>query len=387
MENVSSRSTLTKIIELLCYAALLGLSVASSFYQIPIHVNLAVFSMGIIYLGSNRSLDELIFEIEKVVKKEGGSSKIETMSKSDALQFPIFAGAMLGGLYVLIKYFGKEIVNQLLLGYIAIGSTTGFKTLLLAMTFEKLKSLDHHKLVDINTKYFSLTVTPLDLISFGISCISCAFYVLSKSWIYNNVLAIVFCIHALQFIFLGNFQIGMILLGLLFFYDIFFVFGTDIMVTVAKSIDAPIKLMFPKDITAEEWQYSILGLGDIVIPGVFMSLCLRFDYLKNLKLKEALEYCEKEKDAFKKIPDFLRRKAAECSKHYFIAVQVGYLIAIIATVVVMLIFEHGQPALLYLVPGCILSVVLTSLAKGEFSHLMEFNEEEYLRKKEEGKSD
>ena len=27
-----------------------------------------------------------------------------------------------------------------------------------------------------------------------------------------------------------------------FFYDIFFVFGTDVMITVAKSIDAPIKL-------------------------------------------------------------------------------------------------------------------------------------------------
>jgi minor histocompatibility antigen H13 len=37
----------------------------------------------------------------------------------------------------------------------------------------------------------------------------------------------------------------MLMLWGLFFYDIFWVYGTDVMLTVAKSIDAPIKLMFP----------------------------------------------------------------------------------------------------------------------------------------------
>jgi len=115
------------------------------------------------------------------------------------------------------------------------------------------------------------------------SIISVTFYVWSKSWIYNNLLAVVFCVHALQFIFMGNFKTGALLLTLLFFYDIFFVFGTDVMVTVAKNIDAPIKLQFPRDLSTTPPQYSILGLGDIVIPGIFMSLCLRFDVLKNLE--------------------------------------------------------------------------------------------------------
>lgn len=55
--------------------------------------------------------------------------------------------------------------------------------------------------------------------------------------------------------------------GGLFLYDIFWVFGTDVMVTVAKAFDAPVKLLFPRDIFAQESQYSMLGLGDIVIPG------------------------------------------------------------------------------------------------------------------------
>jgi hypothetical protein len=40
---------------------------------------------------------------------------------------------------------------------------------------------------------------------------------------------------------LGSFKIGCTLLWGLFLYDIFWVFGTDVMVTVAKSFDAPIK--------------------------------------------------------------------------------------------------------------------------------------------------
>jgi hypothetical protein len=45
------------------------------------------------------------------------------------------------------------------------------------------------------------------------------------------------------------------------------VFGTDVMVTVAKSFDAPVKLLWPKDLFAEQLHFSMLGLGDIVIPG------------------------------------------------------------------------------------------------------------------------
>ena len=44
---------------------------------------------------------------------------------------------------------------------------------------------------------------------------------------------------------LPSFKVGAILLWGLFFYDIFWVYGTDVMITVAKNFDAPIKLLFP----------------------------------------------------------------------------------------------------------------------------------------------
>ena len=52
----------------------------------------------------------------------------------------------------------------------------------------------------------------------------------------------------------------------LFFYDIFWVYGTDVMLTVAKNLNAPIKLLFPIDLWADPPKMSLLGLGDIVIP-------------------------------------------------------------------------------------------------------------------------
>ncbi len=52
-----------------------------------------------------------------------------------------------------------------------------------------------------------------------------------------------------------------------------------VQVTVAKSFDAPIKLLFPRvlDLAEAKAPFSMLGLGDIVIPGIFVAIVLRYD--------------------------------------------------------------------------------------------------------------
>lgn len=244
------------------------------------------------------------------------------------------------------------------------------------------------RLLNLKNSYFELTVTAFDIVCLILSAIQVAIYIISKSWIYNNILAIVFCIHALQFLFLGNFKNGAILLSLLFFYDIFFVFGTDVMLTVAKNIDAPIKLQFPRDLTADPPVYSILGLGDIVLPGVFMSLCLRFDFLKNLNIGKFSDLAEGERKGkydTNSMVKYLIATSNGASKWYFISVIIGYLVAIFTTVVIMIIFDHGQPALLYLVPGCLLSVAVCALVRGEIKQVIEFSEEKFFPQEDEKK--
>merc|ERR1712146_362286 len=63
------------------------------------------------------------------------------------------------------------------------------------------------------------------------------------AWLANNIVGMAFAINALSLIHLGSYWNGMLLLIGLFFYDIFWVFGTPVMVSVAKNFDAPIKLL------------------------------------------------------------------------------------------------------------------------------------------------
>lgn len=66
-------------------------------------------------------------------------------------------------------------------------------------------------------------------------------YYFFQHWITNNIFGLAFAVNGIEFLHLNNIKIGCILLCGLFVYDIFWVFGTNVMVTVAKSFDAPIK--------------------------------------------------------------------------------------------------------------------------------------------------
>lgn len=122
--------------------------------------------------------------------------------------------------------------------------------------------------------------TTVDVFSLVFSALFSAWYLWKKHWIANNVLGLAFSINGIELLHLNTILNGCILLGGLFIYDIFWVFGTDVMVTVAKSFEAPIKLVFPQDFLVNGVfgsHFFMLGLGDIVVPGIFISLLLRYD--------------------------------------------------------------------------------------------------------------
>jgi len=134
----------------------------------------------------------------------------------------------------------------------------------------------------------------MNLISFTIALIPMMLYLCTKHWLLNNVFGIAFSITGISSLNLPNFKVGFILLWGLFFYDIFWVYGTDVMVSVAQNIDAPIKLSFPADMAAIPPKFSMLGLGDIVIPGIFVALCLKFDIDTGLGIKKKSEKLNKD---------------------------------------------------------------------------------------------
>ena len=100
------------------------------------------------------------------------------------------------------------------------------------------------------------------------------------------------------------------------------------------------QVLAPRDIHNADAGFSMLGLGDIVIPGIFISLALRYDFSSYVRR------------TLKRNPDARPSAADSYSKPYFLAVMVAYIGGLATTVAVMHIFEAAQPALLYLSPAC-----------------------------------
>ena len=63
-----------------------------------------------------------------------------------------------------------------------------------------------------------------------------------KPWYLTNLMGFGFAYGSLQLLSPTTFWTGTLILCALFFYDIYFVFFTPMMVTVAKTLDVPIKL-------------------------------------------------------------------------------------------------------------------------------------------------
>jgi minor histocompatibility antigen H13 len=181
------------------------------------------------------------------------------------------------------------------------------------------------------------------------------------------------------------------------------------MVTVAKSLDVPIKLMFPRPAAADDLSgipsHAMLGLGDIVLPGM-IGLALRFDlylfYLRRQKripsIKEGGEDTVEKPQYFSLAgrwsdhfwthslfgrPLWVASTAQDSKpeapftfpKTYFTAAMVGYVLGLFATLGVMMIWNHAQPALLYLVPGVLGSLWLTALVRGETDLMWNYTED------------
>ncbi|KAF9368841.1 hypothetical protein CPB97_004212 [Podila verticillata] len=211
----------------------------------------------------------------------------------------------------------------------------------------------HLNLTKKKKELYSAKFTVIHLFMMVASILLSGYYVATK---------ICFALNAIQLLALDSFKTGMILLSGLFLYDIFWVFGTEVMVSVAKNFDAPVKVIFPRlffGLPADQaYQFAMLGLGDIVIPGVFVALCLRFDQhlagTKNPNLGRSTRF----------------------SKPYFTACFIAYALGLGTTIYVMHTFKAAQPALLYLSPACILSVLFTGVARGEIKDVFAYTSEE-----------
>ena len=345
---------------------------------IPIHpaIMTAVSTCFLVYVGCTFSTKICLISGDK--EKEG----IETMKQKDAWLFPLIGSAVLFGLYLLFKFFNEKYLNLLLHIYFTLIGAFSIGQLIEEKIIDKepFKKMGNEDLIKIpKIPYFNpegSKITKLNIITFTLGLSIGILYFIRKNWILNNILGMAFSIFGIENLMLGEYKVGLILLSLLFFYDIFWVFYTPVMVSVAKNIEGPVKLMFPKlqaDIEKmrkekgndneyagkayDPREYNMIGLGDIVIPGVYVALMLRFDIYLYKKAKKDIS------------------KFGFSNMKYFIITFAFYNLGIIITLSSMYFFNHAQPALLYLVPCTLLSSTLLALQKREIKLLWKFNEE------------
>ncbi|XP_026191322.1 signal peptide peptidase [Cyclospora cayetanensis] len=398
-----------------CFACLAVVMAASWVSPLPVLLQMGLYTAPIIYVGSHLSLKQN--EVDAITGEK--VNRGESMDRTDAMLFPVFGSIALFSLYLAYKFLGAVWVNMLLtlylsgVGLVALGETIfAVARPLCSPSFhddswfvvhlpnrllwirqwlagasakseqpqqqegEEAKE-EKGKGEDKKTKEkeeameepheqrgaadLTWRFSPLWVLSHLAALGICGLWLVTKHWALHNILAIAFCIQAIAIVSVGSFGVASILLCGLFVYDVFWVFGTEVMVSVAKAFEGPAKLIFPVQLSP--LQYSILGLGDIVIPGVLIAMCLRFDnYLHHQQQNAATE---------SHAVDIHQRFA----KFYFCVVLCFYELGLLTTGIVMLAAQHPQPALLYLVPYCLFSLFGAAALNGKVKEVLAYKEE------------
>ena len=182
-------------------------------------------------------------------------------------------------------------------------------------------------------EYFMLSFISPEILLALLSLLASGYHFYSQNWQLSNAIGLSFAFNAISLMRIDSFRTGTILLAGLFLYDIFWVFysskafGKSVMVSVATDFQAPIKLVYPKDglaafLHASAQGFTMLGLGDIVIPGIFISLALRFDY--HLAVQKGLSRLQKKSDDPGDARSVLPRPSGRYPKPYFHAVMLSY---------------------------------------------------------------
>ncbi|XP_029430407.1 signal peptide peptidase-like 2A isoform X2 [Rhinatrema bivittatum] len=171
-------------------------------------------------------------------------------------------------------------------------------------------------------------------------------------WILHDTLGIAFCLNFIKTLRLTNFKSCVLLLSLFLLYDVFFVFitplitksGESIMVEVAagpleSDEKLPVVIRVPRldfsALTLCGMPFSLLGFGDIILPGLAVAYCRRFDIWTS------------------------------SSYIYYVSCTVAYAVGMMITFIALVLMRNGQPALLYIVPCILLTSSVVAWSRKE----------------------
>ncbi|OHT05610.1 Clan AD, family A22, presenilin-like aspartic peptidase [Tritrichomonas foetus] len=273
----------------------------------------------------------------------------DVLSESRIKFYPYISAATLIGMNLLIEGLGPQMVNFIFMFYFGLAGTTSvwfFLRSFVSKRFRKFKLFmfpqSHSIITEFVLPAHSVGFYESDAILYPIALFINIFYFRTRNTIANNIIAFCIAFNGVLSIRVDKFTSAAPLLWSLLIYDVFFVYSTDIMTSVAVSIEGPIKLQIRK-----EHGYSVLGLGDLVIPGIFLSVCSRFDTF---------------------IYKLLHRKSP-----YWIVGMIGYALSMAFTDIVCYLTKSGQPALLFITPAVTVPIVILAFIRKEHYAFLSFS--------------
>lgn len=268
-----------------------------------------------------------------------------------AIVLPIF-----GSLVLIILFYFLDWMSYLFVFFIFLSSLFSL-TFVLTPTAERLVARAPERAQMPFAPYQSLPAvlreTSLSLLLAFLTALAVALtWLITRYWAVSDVVALCFVISSLSGMRLPNLKVATVVLSLFFFYDIFWVFlssclfGKNVMVSVAVSLPSlPILITLPKVLSSGS---TMLGLGDLILPGLLLCYLYRFDS--------------------KNFTPSLRSLFTDCQGYFWPAFG-GYIVGLETALVMLLTFQSAQPALLYLVPGTLIPTFALSWYRGHLRAL------------------
>jgi len=199
-------------------------------------------------------------------------------------------------------------------------------------------------------------------------CIWLMFQSEEWAWVLQDIMGVAFLVNVMRLVHLPNLKIATLLLTCAMSYDIFWVyiqphlFGKEsVMVNVARGGDQheslPMLFMFPR-IGGSQGEYSMLGYGDVILPGLLIVHNALFE-------NRFYSSSSSSSPTGGKVVKKMRYKYFVCS---IFAYSVGMILTFIA-LYLKVGGQGGQPALTYLVPTTVLTTVCVAWMNGELREM------------------
>uniref|UniRef100_A0A8C9TPK5 Signal peptide peptidase 3 n=1 Tax=Scleropages formosus TaxID=113540 RepID=A0A8C9TPK5_SCLFO len=300
---------------------------------------------------------------------------IQTIDSTQALFLPIGASVSL-----LVMFFFFDSVQVVFTICTAVLATIAFAFLLLPMCQYLTRPCSPQNKISFGCcGRFTLA----ELFSFSLSVTLVLIWVLTGHWLLMDALAMGLCVAMIAFVRLPSLKVSCLLLSGLLIYDVFwvffsaYIFNSNVMVKVATQpadnpldvlsrklhlgpgmgrdvprLSLPGKLVFPSSTGSH---FSMLGIGDIVMPGLLLCFVLRYDNYK--------------KQATSEPPGPANMSGRMQRVSYFHCTLIGYFVGLLTATVASRIHRAAQPALLYLVPFTLLPLLTMAYLKGDLRRM------------------